>query len=388
MHIGFDAKRAFFNNTGLGNYSRALLQALTDYFPEHTYTLYSPKQEGSELEKLDIAASENIKVHCPNSDHGEAWFGGSLWRSFRLGRQIEKDHLDIYHGLSHELPFDSHYNKAKKVVTIHDLIFMRYPKLYPFFDRWMYRQKWKHSCQVADKIIAISEQTKRDIISFLNIAEQKIEVIYQSVNPIFYDYSDLIYLQHGILPENYTQNPYDLPEDYVLYVGSVTERKNVLTIVKAIHQLKESQQLAVPLVIVGGGKQYKAKVEQYVLRHQLNKQVLFLNHIPTQDLPIIYRKAKLFVYPSIFEGFGLPIVEALFSHTPVIAATGSSLEEAGGPHSQYINPNDIAALAHTIQKVLTDTDLQETMRQEGWQYAQQFRQQNMGSQVMQLYQEL
>ncbi len=381
MKIGFDAKRAFFNDTGLGNYSRSLLQAIVKQYPEHEYFLYTPKQpsivllEATQLNTPFIIKSPQKKM--------DQYFGGSLWRSLQLGQYLAKDELDVYHGLSHELPFDSYHIEGKKVVTMHDLISFRYPKLYPFFDRWMYRQKWMHSCQVADRIIAVSEQTKRDIVQFLGVAAEKIKVIYPTCNPIFYDYSDLIYLQHGFFPDERYQILNQLPQQFILYVGSIIERKNLLSLVKAVELLKSK--LDVPLVVVGEGKKYKEKVQAYIAEKQLEKQVIFLTDVPTKQLPILYRKAETVVYPSVFEGFGLPLVEALASQTAVIAATGSCLEEAGGPNSIYVEPYNVEAIANAIEQVLTDEELNNKMVKAGWEYAKQFTPQNMAQQTMDVY---
>ncbi|MGB0930862.1 MAG: glycosyltransferase [Chitinophagales bacterium] len=185
MKIGFDAKRAFFNNTGLGNYSRTLIKSLVKYYPDNQYTLYSPKSiEGSPF--AEMQNFKNIEVKTPQTRF-QKLLGGSLWRSLQLGNPIKDDQLDIYHGLSHELPRNIHRSRpqTKSIVTIHDLIFLRYPELYSKVDTLIYRQKWKHACQQADKVIAISEQTKSDTIEFLGIEANKIEVVYQSCHPVF-----------------------------------------------------------------------------------------------------------------------------------------------------------------------------------------------------------
>ena len=198
MKIGFDAKRAFLNTTGLGNYSRTLMSSLAKHYADNQYFLYYPKKNiGFEQAKFSLA--ENMEVKTPNNAL-QALAGGSFWRSWTLGKQIKKDELNIYHGLSNELPFSVSRNlgKPKTVVTIHDIIFMKYPKWYPTFDRFMYRRKWKHSCKVADKIVAISEETKGEIVNYFKIDESKIEVIYQSCDAAFYDYDDSVFLQHGL----------------------------------------------------------------------------------------------------------------------------------------------------------------------------------------------
>ena len=386
MKIGFDAKRAFFNNTGLGNYSRTLIKSLVKHYLEHEYVLYSPKPTENAI-FADIQNFKNVTVKTPQSRF-QKLFGGSIWRSLQLGNHIKADQLDLYHGLSHELPRNIHRSRpqTKSIVTIHDLIFMRYPDLYAPIDRLTYRQKWKHACQQADKIIAISEQTKSDIIEFLGIESNKIEVVYQSCHPSFYDYNDAMFLQHGLFKQDNIEVPYDLPEEYILYVGSITERKNLLTIAKALRIMKGS--LDPHLVVVGNGGDYKQKVLEYLQKHDLQKSVTFLNNIPNQHLPNIYRKALTMVYPSIFEGFGIPIIESLFSRTPVITSKNdcSCFREAAGEGAIYVNPLDAEELAHAIEEAMTDGASRIQLMAKGWNHVQQFRREEVAKRMMEVYQ--
>lgn len=385
MKIGFDAKRAFFNNTGLGNYSRTLIRSLVKYYPDNAYVLYSPQA----IQHSDFAEAQyfkNTDVKTPQTRF-EQLFKGSLWRSAQLGKQIQKDYLDIYHGLSHELPRNIHRSrpKTKSIVTIHDLIFMRYPEQYAAIDRFTYQRKWKHACQKADKVVAISEQTKSDIIEFLGIESNKIEVVYQSCHPAFYEHNDAMFLQHGLFKENNIELPFDLPEEYILYVGSITERKNLLTIAKALRIMKGS--LNPHLVVVGNGGAYKMKVQEYLRQHGLEKSVTFLNNIPNQHLPNIYRKALVMVYPSLFEGFGIPIIESLFSRTPVITSNNdcSCFKEAGGGGAIYVNPLDAEELAHAIEEAMTDGATRIQLMAKGWNHVHQFREEEVTERMMEVY---
>ncbi len=388
MKIGFDAKRAFFNNTGLGNYSRTLIKSLVKYYPDNQYILYSPKPiENSTF--ADIQNFKNVTVKTPQTRF-QKLFSGSLWRSLQLGSSIKDDQLDIYHGLSHELPRNIHRSRpqTKSIVTIHDLIFLRYPELYSKIDTFIYRQKWKHACQQADKVIAISEQTKNDIIEFLGIEASKIEVVYQSCHPSFYDYDDAIFLQHGLFKQDNIEVPYNLPEEYLLYVGSITERKNLLTIAKALNIMKGS--LNPHLVVIGNGGDYKQKVVDYLQQHDLQNSVTFLNNIPNEHLPNIYRKALAMVYPSLFEGFGIPIIEALFSRTPVITSDNdcSCFREAAGEGALYVKPLDAEELARAMEEAMCDGATRIQLMAAGWNHVQQFRQEEVADKMMGVYQEM
>jgi len=376
MNIGFDAKRAFNNITGLGNYSRTLIQTLSSYYKDNSYFLYTPRiGENERIAK--ITSATNIMVRTPHGFFAKTFH--SFWRSCQISNELESDHIDLYHGLSHELPYNIHKRGISSVVSIHDLIFIRNPEYYNIIDRRIYKYKIKYSCNVADRIVAISEQTKSDIMEFMDVPADKIEVIYQSCDPAF--------LKKVIDVEQITiAQKYKLPEDYILYVGAITPRKNLLSIVKALYSLKTK--LKVPLVVVGGGGKYKDEVKRYINNNKMNKQVLFLENIPFVDFPAIYQGAELFVYPSHFEGFGIPIIEALSSKVPVITSKGSCFAEAGGNDSIYVNSKDIDELANRIEQVLTHPDLRETMRERGYQHAQQFTVDKVAKKFINLYEKI
>ena len=177
LRIGYDAKRLFNNFTGLGNYSRTLLQDLSEHFPENEYLLFSPKVKKNDRTKPFFDPSKyTIKTAKGNS---------TFWRSLGIKKDLENNQIQLFHGLSHEIPFGLQKTKIKSVVTIHDLIFKHYPEQFPFIDRKIYDWKFKYSCENADRIVAISESTKKDIIHFYNIPPEKIEVIYQTCDALF-----------------------------------------------------------------------------------------------------------------------------------------------------------------------------------------------------------
>ena len=227
-----------------------------------------------------------------------------------------------------------HKTGIKTVVTIHDLIFKRYPEYYTYADRKIYDWKFGHACRNADRIIAISEQTKRDVIHFYNIAPEKIEVVYQSCHDQFKQKKS-----RGSI--NAILEKYSIPNDFMLYVGSLAGRKNVLGVLKVYEVLKESERL--PLVVVGSGKKYKQLMQQYIAGHGLQSLVKFVQ-IQDHELPALYQAASIFIYLSFYEGFGLPVIEALFSQTPVITSNISSLPEAAGPDSILIDPRDTESI--------------------------------------------
>lgn len=356
MRIGFDAKRAFFNNTGLGNYSRNTLQQLFQYFQQNEYFLYSP----STRLKIKFPIPTNAKIKTPNN-----WLAKllkSYWRSFLITQQIKQDKLNIFHGLSNELPFGITETKTKAVVTIHDLIFKRYPQWYKPIDVKVYDRKFYYAAKYSDIIIAVSRKTAEDIEEFYNINSQKIRVIYQSCNPLFYNL-----LNKNTIDEVLTK--YELPKEYILYVGTIEERKNLHRLVEAI----ALGNIDMPLVVVGRKTKYfDDKVIPVIQKHNLASKIFFINNIENKELPAIYQAAKLFVYPSIYEGFGIPILEAQASGVPVITSKGGCFKESGGEHSLYVDPFNVEEISHILQKIMNDKSLRIEMIEKGRHYAKTF----------------
>lgn len=359
LRIGFEAKRAFHNSRGLGNYCRTLLEGLDFYCPQHEKFLYSP-QDKKEAFREFLRGLKHAQACWPEGVLGK--MSSSAWRSFALSRQAEKNNLDIFHGLSHELPFGIEKCSFKKAVTIHDLIFLRYPEFFPWIDRKIYFKKFKYSTQASDKVLAICEQTKRDIMHFLGTPEEKIEVVYQSCHPRFYH--SWTRTQKQALKESL-----DLPDDYILYVGAFEKRKNVLSLIHAFALLKD--ELPHSLVLVGQGRSYKKRMLDLIDHYDLKDRIILLS--PTnEELPGVYQLASLFAFPSFFEGFGIPIVEALFSGTPVVTSEGSCFPESGGPSSLYIDPNRVDDLAQAMRSVLMDPNKSQSMAMSGIEYAERF----------------
>ena len=370
MNIGFDAKRAFLNHTGLGNYGRTVISSLVLYFPENDYKLYTTARRGHDFD--DFVQQNKLKIKLP-----QTILPGALWRSYGIVNELKKDKIQIYHGLSNEIPLGIHKSGCASVVTIHDLIFLRFPELYPFIDRNIYRLKTLYACRNADRIIAVSQQTKKDIVCFWGVNEEKIEVIHQSVDKQFLRRTSETERQE-------IRRLYQLPEKYILSIGTIERRKNLLLAVQALLKTDD----AVSLVIVGKATRYWDEVLAFIEKYQLQSRIFYLPQIPFSHFPALYQNAQIFVYPSLFEGFGIPVLEAVSSGIPVIAARGSCLEEAGGTGSVYINPQDADELAAAINNVLYNDDLRKQMISEGLSYSKQFSDRIIAENVMNVYKKI
>jgi glycosyltransferase involved in cell wall biosynthesis len=383
MIIGYDAKRAFQNRTGLGNYSRTLLLSLNEYFPGYSYFLFAPK----ETSLLEARITNSLHVLTPQ------WLPAkqfpSLWRRFWMTRDLKRSGINIYHGLSNEMPAGVHKTAIRTVVTIHDLIFEKHPHLYHRSEVWSYRKKFRHACEYADAIIATSEHTKKDIVELYQIDPDKIDVCYQSCDKIYWQ-------PVSKEDQQMVKKKYQLPDTYFLYVGSITERKNLIAICKAMYAIKDK--MDIPLVVVGEGKKYKKQVQQWLANHGLSDRVHFLSETPaakespgyqtSRHFPAIYKNALALIYPSLYEGFGIPILEALVSGTAVIAAKATSLPEVGGNAALYFQPGDENGLCDSMLTIAFQESLRQQCIQEARKHTLAFSRLNTAEGVIQVYKKL
>jgi glycosyltransferase involved in cell wall biosynthesis len=366
MIIGFEAKRLFQNFSGLGNYSRNTINLLVRYYPDNQYILFAPK-----LTNLFLPP-EQVNVISPESQFSKRF--SAFWRLFGVCKLLKKNNLDLFHGLSHLVPIGIRKTGIPSVVTIHDLIFLRYPEFYKKLDRKFYYLNALRSCQRATKIIAISHQTKKDLIDFMGINPGKIEVIHQSCNSIFYTPATVVEKEH-------VRRKFNLPDKFILCVGTIEQRKNQLAILQGI--VKEK--LSVQVVILGKPTEYKKQIDEFIMESGIRNQLIFLHDTNTSELQAIYQMAEVMVYPSFFEGFGLPVLEAQASGCPVITSNVSSMPEAGGDGALYIDPHNCAEIGVSIRNVLTNSDLRSELIQKGTANALLFSDKIVADNLMKLY---
>jgi glycosyltransferase involved in cell wall biosynthesis len=360
MNIGFEAKRFFTNYTGLGNYSRFVIDALSLHNPQNQYYLFTPREISND-EVSPIVGRRNIEVVKPGDLYTSLKLT-SIWRAWGASFTTQARNLLVYHGLSQELPFGL-ASRIKKVVSVHDLIFLRYPSFYHEVDIAIYKAKVQSACARADKIIAISKQTAQDLMEFLKVPESKIEVVYQGCHPNFKRTT-------STEEKAAIKRKYKLPDKYILNVGTIEERKNLGILIKALSLLPND--LQIPLVVVGRFTKYHKYVVKLARDLSVLPKIIFLNEASFSDFPAIYQSADVFVYPSLFEGFGIPLIEAIVSGIPVITSQGSCFSEAAGPYARYIDPQDATSLAKQLEHVLTDSDLKNDMINQSLVYVQKF----------------
>jgi len=376
MNIGFDGKRAFHNFRGLGNYSRNLISGLHQRYPDSQYIAFTPDLTDSRATNWH---KENNYLKLVTPEKFLLKKIPALWRSRFMLKAIEANQIEIYHGLHHELPIGIEKSKIKSVVTVHDVLFLRFPQFHNKLNRLIYKKKLDHACASADVVIAISEQTKRDLIEYLNVPEEKIQVVYQSCDSRFFEKQSTDDLA-------LFKAKYAIPENYFLYVGALTASKNLMRLLEAFKQV-HSQRDSFHLVLAGVGG-LEPELKRQAREWNLSNVVHFPGFIDNQDLPRLYAASDCFVFPSLFEGFGIPIIEALASKTPVITSTDSCFAEAGGPGSQYVNPNDVSQLSAQMLEVVEDSQCRNSMVESGIEHVQQFRPEACAEKVMEVYHRL
>lgn len=408
MIIGFDGKRAVNNMTGLGNYSRLVIEELGKRLrhddalagidvhtpaPRHApadqgfgmYTSQPVKSEEVRGHRLYVYAPEmrrnprlepihrleNVEFRFPP----ETGFKGSLWRTFGVTNNIAADRCALFHGLSNELPLNIRSSRVKSVVTIHDLIYRRLPYCYTPQDRLIYNFKYGRACRNADRIIAVSECTKRDIIDLYQIPEEKIDVVYQGCNDIFrrdYPPRELQEVRQRL----------QLPERYIIQVGTVERRKNLELGIRALTALPSD----ITLLSVGRDHHgYLRQMRRLAADLGVADRVIYLEQVDFIDLPALYAMAEVSLYPSRYEGFGIPVIEALECGTPVVAATGSCLEEAGGPGALYVDPDDPRGMAQALNDILGHSEKRTELAGDGKTYVRRFNTASMTDNILQVY---
>lgn len=343
--------------TGLGNYSRLVIESIGREYPHDRLTIFAPRHRDNPRMK-GIMSLRNVKVRYP--EKGEAPFGSAVWRTLGITKLLTRQNIEIFHGLSNELPLNIRKARIPTVLTMHDVIYRRMPSCYSTIDRAIYDLKYGASCRAATRIIAISECTKRDIMEYYGVDERKIDVVYQGVDEIFKQ-------PHTPDEVESARRKYSLPPQYLLQVGSIEERKNALLSVQALPSLHGCE-----LILVGRETPYLKRVLREAERLGVRRRVRTLHDVPFLDLPLLYRGAAAALYPSRYEGFGLPVLEALTCGVACIAATGSCLEEAGGNAALYVNPDNPRELADAVNTLLTDKQLLNNRIQEGLRHAAKF----------------
>lgn len=289
--------------------------------------------------------------------------------------------LDIFHGPCYFVP---HCLRCKSIVTIHDLMTLRYPEFLELETVDYYNKKIRISTQRADAIIAISNFTKTEIVDLLNIPEERVRVIYNGISPVFHPVKERRKIE-GVKAK------YGLTGNYLLFVGNIEPKKNISTLIRACAALWNSTIYKYPLLVIGSKTWHLwhfKEVWKVVQQFHAEKDIIFADVVCNEDLPYLYSGAELFIFPSLFEGFGIPVIEAMACGTPVVASNRASIPEIAGEAALLVDPLDVNEMTEAMHKVLSNRILREQLVEKGLKQVKNFSWERTARETLKLYHEI
>jgi glycosyltransferase involved in cell wall biosynthesis len=367
VRIGIDVRKL--RDFGIGTYIRNLLRQLARLDPDTEYVLLCRPQDRGAL----ASVGENFRS-VP-----ETAANYSIVEQFKIPWALRREKVDLFHAPHYVLP---PLVSCKSVVTIHDCIHLMFPQYLPNRLALGYaRTSITMAAKRATRVLTVSQSSKRDILKFVNVPPDKIDVIYNSYDDRF-----------GVMPSDEdffrVRERYQLHDEFVLYAGNVKPHKNLARLIEAFHHVRNRGLDQLKLVLIGEDISKYAALRRAVHKHQLHKYVRFLGYLPEDTLAVMYRLARVFVFPSLYEGFGLPPLEAMASGTPVVTSNVSSLPEVAGDAALLVDPYDPTAIADGIFTVLTDSSVRNDLKEKGIARARQFSWNASVRRVLDIYREV
>jgi glycosyltransferase involved in cell wall biosynthesis len=365
--IGIDARKL--QDFGIGTYVRNLVRSLAQLpagAPSLRYVLLVRPEDREQL--ADLPATFDLVV-----ESAPVYSAREL---VTLSWQLWRQHLDLYHATHYVLPAAL---ASRVVVTIHDIIHLLYPEFLPSRLAFLYARRMIHrSLTRGDRIIAVSQNTRTDLMQHFAVNGKKIEVIYNGVEDVF----------RQRLPEDEIERwlrSLGITRPYLLFVGNPKPHKNLDTVVQAYARARRLAPFDAPLVCVGNRSGSEFKIRQRAEHLGLGDQVRLLGHVAQEALPAIYQGATLFLYPTLYEGFGLPVIEAMASGVPVITSNTSALKEVAEGYAHLVDPLDIPAMAKAIAQCMTDQDHRAALARLGLRRAEDFRWEQTAARTLAVY---
>lgn len=371
MKITLDISPYVHHHAGLGRYSGELLNALRQIAPQHEYLgLYHATRELPVEGELSSVKTFRVPLDA------KPWrMSVLLAYSARLNMDRWLPAGDIFHGTDHLLP---PLKQSKSIFTIHDLIFRFFPEYHLPLNRRFLDLMLPKFMRRADAIIAVSENTRRDAVRLMHIPAEKISVIYEGVSPLFRPITDTATLAR-------VRTAYHLPSRYILFFSTIEPRKNLVTLLDAYAELLKQNSALPPLVVMGRKGWLYETTLQRIRDLGLNERVILTDWVASEDVPAVLTMAEVFVFPSLYEGFGLTPLEAMACGAPVISSNASSLPEVIGEAGILVEPRDSAGFANAITRVLNDSTLAQTLRAKGLEQASRFTWERAARETVALY---
>ncbi len=379
MHIAINAQLLSFSQNyrsgGISCYIRHLLIELAKQPGKHEYTVFVNGQDVVER----LAAQHPQITYIPVSWSESRPIARVTWEQLTLPSIIRQRHIDVLHSPANVLP-ERLPRSCAGVVTLHDLAFMRFPNILKRSKRLYHRTFTIRSLQRATMVITDSDSTKQDAIELVGVPAERIQTVYLAVDPRF---SNEIKAEEL---EAFRQKQ-ALTKGFLLYLGTLEPRKNITTIIEAYAQLRQKYAIEEKLVLAGGKGWFYDAIFEKVQKLGLESEVMFPGYVADSEQALWYSAASAFVYPSLYEGFGLPVAEALSCGTPVVTSNVSSLPEAGADIALCVDPQNVEAMAEALYKALTDAAYRQKCRTMAPTVAQRFSPQRMVEQIIAIYEQ-
>lgn len=360
---------ASYRGAGIHRYIHHTLLHLPQVAPQHRYIVFLNERQM----RATHPAMQTHTTHWPTYKP----LVRIAWEQTVLPIATFTEHLDLLHAMAFARPIMA---RCPIVLTIYDMSFVRMPERFPTFQRLYLQRMSRYSARRAARIIVISQSTKDDVVRFCGVPADRVTVIYCGVDELFKPLS-----RHEV--EQF-RSAKGLPSHFILYLGTLEPRKNVAQLVRAYAALRQNGREKPKLVIAGAKGWGYDKVFATVEQSGVKDDVIFTGYVPQAELPFWYNAADLFVFPSLFEGFGLPVLEAMACGTPAITSNVSSLPEVAGDAALTIAPGDARTLAEAIAQALHDTTLRQQMRERGLQQAAKFNWPTAARQTARVYEEV
>jgi glycosyltransferase involved in cell wall biosynthesis len=371
MTIYIDVSSAVHAKAGIGRYAGSLAQALVAREPGRFALFYNRTGDSLPPEGLEAIPARTVRA-------GYKPWRMAVWMGQLAGVGFNRlvPGAELFHATEHLLP---PLRGVPTVLTVHDMIFKLFPQHQKRLNYWYLNATMPLYCRRASAIVTVSESSKRDIVAHYGLDPARVSVIHEAAAPEFVpsapDAVDAVRSRYG------------LPGQYLIHVGTIEPRKNLTRLVEALQRLRVSGQ-TIPLVVVGGKGWLYDEFFQRLEESGLDDSVVFPGYVPSVDLPSIYSAATVAVVPSVYEGFGLPVLEAMACGTPVVSSEASSLPEIGGSAACYFDPYDVAAMADVIGEVWGDATLRAEMREQGLVQAAKFSWERAAEETQALYERL
>lgn len=352
MRIGLDARLPYYQMGGISQYILYLLPALAKLDRDDDYLIFHSRKDG--------------RSHQPSSPNFQR---RNLWtpchhrlERWALAAELLPHRLDLLHSPDFIPPVAG---AKRRVITVHDLNFYYYPQFLTAESRRYYLGQIEWAVGVADQIMADSHQTRQDLIERLNVPAEKVTTIHLAANPVYAQPRPAEQVEKVLARHH-------LPAGYILFVGTLEPRKNVPALIKAYHRLRQETAVDVPLLLAGRKGWLYDEIFATIDELELRPHVHHLENLPDEELACLYRAAGVLALPSHYEGFGLPVLEAMHNGCPVICSNRGSLPEVGGSAALLLDPDDIDGWVETIHRVLSDSELRREMVAKGYPQAQGF----------------